>query len=548
MGETARKLDPLDGEMMTNWNENWQRGWGWSAGIFLAILLLAGWLRFEQLGIKPLHHDEGVNGWFTLNLSRHGEYRYNPDNYHGPTLYYLTLLPLRILGENEVALRTLPATFGLLTVGLVWLLRRRLGPVGTPGAALLLALSTGLVYYSRDYIHEMIFGGLSLCVVVGAVRYREEQRFRWLALGALGAALLFATKETAMITAGVLTLAVPCAAGWTWLSRGDRDGSGAGMMAMTGKRPPLDHLLAGLIIFIFVNLVFYSSIFSNWAGVGDAVRSPWRWTLRSGAEHVKGFWYYAGLLLKLELPLLIGAVIGGALIAWRGTRFWLFVGAWTLGTFLAYSLIGYKTPWLIVSLLIPMALLGGHAMQRLFDLARWPLLRGLLLAALLAGLLPAASLTRRINLTEYDDNQNRVGFLAAVGRDLGLAPYRDEQVGYVYAQTDRDLLNLVELITSQTNSPERASIYVASPEYWPLPWYLRDYPGVNFSGTLPAFDEAGVPQIGHEMVVVRVDQIEAFAAANGFSVSPTSYQLRPGVSLALLVCQSDIKNESEILP
>jgi predicted membrane-bound mannosyltransferase len=49
---------------------------------------------------------------------------------------------------------------------------------------------------------------------------------------------------------------------------------------------------------------------------------------------------------------------GGVLIIWRGTRFWLFVGAWALGLFLAYSLIGYKTPWLIVNMLIPMTLLG----------------------------------------------------------------------------------------------------------------------------------------------------------------------------------------------
>jgi hypothetical protein len=59
---------------------------------------------FEQLGVKPLHHDESVNGWFMLSLANDGQYRYNPDNYHGPSLYYLTLLPLRLIGESEAAL------------------------------------------------------------------------------------------------------------------------------------------------------------------------------------------------------------------------------------------------------------------------------------------------------------------------------------------------------------------------------------------------------------------------------------------------------------
>src|SRR5215813_1297538 len=180
--------------------------------IFILAVVTGVWIRFAQIGIKPFHHDEGVNSYFLLNLARHGEYKYDPLNYHGPTLYYFALLALRIIGENDLALRFIPAMFGILTVLMVWPLRKRLGPVGTPVAAFLIALSPGLVYFSRDFIHEMSFGCFSLGVVVGAWRYAESKNFAWLALMAISAGLLFATKETAIITAVVMVIAAVCAA------------------------------------------------------------------------------------------------------------------------------------------------------------------------------------------------------------------------------------------------------------------------------------------------------------------------------------------------
>src|SRR5579883_898694 len=52
-----------------------------------AVLILAALLRLLWLTMKPFHHDEGVNGFFMTSLFRDGHYRYDPANYHGPTLY-----------------------------------------------------------------------------------------------------------------------------------------------------------------------------------------------------------------------------------------------------------------------------------------------------------------------------------------------------------------------------------------------------------------------------------------------------------------------------
>lgn len=527
-----------------------------SALCFLIAVMAAGRVRFEQIALKPLHHDEGVNSYFLLNLARDGRYQYDPTNYHGPTLYYFSLVATRVFGENEIALRFWPAAFGLLAVVMVWLARRHLGPVGTPVAAMLMALSPGLVYFSRDFIHEMMFGCFSLGIVMGAVQFTVSRKFRWVALSAVSAGLLFATKETAMISAAVLILATICALLWDGslrLWREKRFSAGAlarGVWSeLCGRWPSLDFTLAALIIFLFINIFFYSSLFRHWQGVADAVTSLQLWTQRSGSEHVKGFWYYGGILLKLELPLLVGSIVAGGLIVRRATKFWLFVAAWALGLFLAYSLIGYKTPWLIVSLLLPMALLGGHAAQRVIDLFaghRWLRTMSLLLIGL--ALILNSRLTNELNLELYDDNQNRAGYFPALGLKLNLKPYLDGQYGYAYVQTDRGIMTLLQLIEEEAArlaEGKETGIFVSSPDYWPLPWYLRDYPRVAYSGTLPAFQEDGSVTITQPLIIANANQMGAYARLPGYRVSPTSYPLRPGADLVLLVRDQEITKPTE---
>ena len=63
----------------------------------LAILLIAVALRFHDLSLRPFHHDEGVNGFFLTRLLREGIFKYDPSNYHGPTLYYAALALLAAL-------------------------------------------------------------------------------------------------------------------------------------------------------------------------------------------------------------------------------------------------------------------------------------------------------------------------------------------------------------------------------------------------------------------------------------------------------------------
>ena len=86
--------------------------WVSGCGLITAVATL---LRFLWLGLKPFHHDEGVNAYFLTNLFRDGLYKYDPANYHGPTLYYITLAFAKVFGLETLPLRWSVAIWGVLS-------------------------------------------------------------------------------------------------------------------------------------------------------------------------------------------------------------------------------------------------------------------------------------------------------------------------------------------------------------------------------------------------------------------------------------------------
>ncbi len=71
----------------------------WLIGCVVVTLVAVFW-RFWQLELKPLHHDEGVNGFFLITFFRDSVYKYDPANYHGPDLYYFALAFAKMFGLN----------------------------------------------------------------------------------------------------------------------------------------------------------------------------------------------------------------------------------------------------------------------------------------------------------------------------------------------------------------------------------------------------------------------------------------------------------------
>jgi uncharacterized protein (TIGR03663 family) len=482
----------------------------------LSVLAVAATLRFYLPALSPLHHDEGVNGYFLVKLFRDGFYRYNPQNYHGPTLYYFALAAAYLLGLTTIALRAVPAFFGLATVWLVLRLRPWIGGVGSITAAALVAVSPGAVYMSRYFIHESLFVFFTLAIVVAFLEYEEGKQARGLMLAALATALLFATKETAVISAAVLlaSLAVSSA-----LARPREKWSGN---ESSRSRPPSRVVLtwaAALLGSASLCALLYSSLLANPRGVLDAL-SAFKFWFRTGRQDHSHIWFeYLRWLWKEEsLVLLLG--IAGAAISLRhnSSRTSKFFSVWAFGILVTYSAVPYKTPWLTLNLIVPIAISGGLGIQWVWQHAT----RGW--RTLLPGLIFFVALM----------------FSAYRSVQLSFFQYDDDRRPYVYAHTRREFLDLVkevDRISGQLESGRATTIAVSSEDYWPLPWYLRDYTAVGYFGKLINFDQALV--IGSE--AQEPGLVEELG--NNYR-RIDAYLLRPGIKLVLFA-RREIKEQAE---
>lgn len=524
MTEAGRERAPTAAGTADAW-----RRW-WTAVMYIAAVALV--LRFYDLPRKPLHHDEGVNGLFLTALARPPHvYRYDPANYHGPTLYYAAWLSTTLLPAPTVAIRFVTGLAGWLSVLLILGCRRRLGNVGAVTAAALLAVSPGAVYFSRYFIHEALLVCSTMALVVAAVYWLDSRRSLGLHLAALAAGLLFATKETAIITAVVLTAAAVSAtwavpsvttstlAGWRapsdsppsrWRVRAVAD-------AITscvdphgrGGRQAIDWLLA-LLMFVAVNVLFYTSLFTHPAGALDALRALVPWMQAGTSTHTHPWYMYAVWLWQEEWPILLAGAAGIVMALWRADRrFAVFVAMWALGMMAGYSAIPYKTPWLALNMIAPLALAGGYAADVLWS--RRPSLPRPALAIAGGALLAAAA------------------WQAVV---LSFFRYDDERRAYVYVHTDRDILALVAQVDRLRAENGAVTVAVMSDSHFPLSWYLRDYRAGFHGRPVETKDSVVIASMRqHENVVPLLGDRY---------VNLGSYRLRPGVDLQLFG-RSDLK-------
>jgi len=557
-----------------------------------SIVIVGAILRFYDLDLVPLHHDEGVNGNFLVRLVREGYYHYDPANYHGPTLYYFAaIFPwlLKFLfgphaqntyGLTTTAIRFVPALFGLATVGLVFALRRNLGTVAALTAAGLLAISPGAVYLSRYFIHETLFVFFTLAIVVAALKYFETSRPTHLILVAVSAGLLFATKETAIISAVVLVLAlVLTRIYWSVINRsfnfgsatrkqknretGGSDREFTNFVERVGGPTSLTvWILAAIAVFIVVNVLFYSSFFTNYPkGVWDALKTFEFWSKTGKDAHVKSFITYIWWLLLQESPLLFLGAIGALLAVLKPAKsFALFAALWAFGLITAYSLIAYKTPWLALSFIVPLALCSGVAAERLYEeLARWEVGKRVRMAVvagvLLVAIGPLPGLARAFDkaVSTRPWSAQGSGMVQALAEfkphwktfipgyqtiDLNFINYDNDNgyYVYVYAHTRRETLKLVDeidRIAQRTHQGGQTGITIVSPDYWPFPWYLRDYTRVGYHGRIVTSNEPIIIASQGQAGEVEATYGDRYQKVHSGLNTEGSFALRPGVELLL---------------
>jgi uncharacterized protein (TIGR03663 family) len=433
---------------------------------FWAAFAAALALRLILLDVRPLHHDEGMAGWLLSRLFAGSGFFYDPAKFHGPFLIFFAAPFVRLLGESVFVLRLPVALASALMVPLLLPLRRRLGVAGITAAAWLLALSPSFVAYGRDLIPETFLAGLTLALVALISEWLAFRRERSLILAALCLGLLATVKETYVLTLAVLALAGLLARTWAH--------GRPGLLELWGT-PRRGTLARAVAAFASPYVLLYTSFFTNPQGLLDSFRTFLLWAGKGveGAGHGKPWDYFPRLLLSFEPVILVCAVAGGWLALRRRDAFGTFCALWTAGELAAYSVLRYKTPWLVLNILLPAVLTGGVLFRETFGRPAPAVLRAGLAGLLALGLAWSGWRAVEVSFLRYDD----------------------ERLALVYVPTHHDVNGLVAWVRDAAGRippGKQRSIRIYGLHAWPLPWYFRDLPGMEYLHEIPPHPDGDV--------------------------------------------------------
>jgi len=448
-------------------------------------------LRLYDLDSRPMHGDEANQAVKTGILLEDGKYVYDPHDHHGPTLYYFGLLTAKSSGHaafrttNETTFRVVPVLFGVILVVLTFGLRTYFSTPAALVSSLLIALSPAFVFYSRYYIQEMMLVVFTLAALFAAFSYiRKPTAVKVLMFGATFS-LMHATKETAILSYAAMAGSAALVALWYQKTNPDK--------AFKTPDEWKYHLVLGISVAVVMNILLFTSFFTNARGPIDSILTYGNYLERSDGAglHDKPFFYYLSLLSFThrapgpwwsEAGILFLAVLGfvDTGFSWKKKAMSpaaLFIAAYTLLLTTAYCLIPYKTPWSMLSFYFGIIIMAGVG-----TIAAWNWLKPVGFLRVLAILLFTA-ISAHLASQAWQQNHRYQA---------------DPRNPYVYAHTSSafmKLANRFEQIRAVHPDPENMVVKVYQPDgdYWPIPWYLRNNPLSGYwSNSLPDDLEADI--------------------------------------------------------
>ena len=356
--------------------------------------------------------------------------------------------------------------------------------------------------------------------------------------------------------------------------------------------------LIGAGAFYAIFLLFQTTFLTNIWGLGSGmIGALGYWLEQHGVRRGEQPWFYYLMLLPLYelLPLVVGVGGGLALLLtgrnariaphpgegpshlnvralWPWFNLW-----WFFVTLLLLSYAGEKMPWLLVHLALPLAFMGGWALDRMTRGLSWGVLRrhesGLvllltpLLLISLGGLLYlaftgqrpwpindgtvatvlrwllavlflfgsaawlqqlASALGNRITL--------KLGLLTVVGlmtlmtvRYAVIASYVHGDIAsepLIYTQTTPKVTELMadlDALSERTTGAKNLAVAYDSTASWPFSWYLRDYPNGFFFANDPT---AYTDSIRNATVILAGDESNNELAPLVSDFTNHTYKLR----------------------
>ena len=201
----------------------------------------------------------------------------------------------------------------------------------------------------------------------------------------------------------------------------------------------------------------------------------WFETGSSGHGHEKAWYYWLELITRYEWPVCAGLVLCGVTFLFR-TLTLRFLAIMGVGTFMAYSIIHYKTPWCIISIIWPLLFaFGGFVL--LVPRSR------LVVSSVIASILLLVSFGYAISLNYFrctsfiEANWDRNRPFTTNIRDFFNAE------PYVYVQTYNDIYKLTTpLLELAHRDPRFYHLvgHIIRPSPYPLPWILGDFPQIGY--------------------------------------------------------------------
>ena len=487
----------------------------WEVGLYALLILIALVMRLWALDTRAFAHDESLHAIYSWYLATGQGYEHNP-MMHGPLQFFGTALNFLIFGDSDFTVRLLPALFGTALVALPYFLRRQLGRWGALAVAILIAFSPMLLYYSRYTRNDIYSIFWSLLLVICMWRYFGERKARYLYIGAAALGLSFCTKEVSYITAGIFVLFLLIVAARELLTRVRRrldlkelSAPGEYLILIGTLSLPLFsafiRLIPGvelpggfhwaklltLVLFFIISIaiglrwnwrrwlvcallfygiyiLLYTSFFTNVSGFVSGIwGSVDYWVEQHGVERGgQPPYYYLVLLPIYEFLPLTFASIGAIYYAIKGNLFSRFLIYWAVVSLLLYSFSGEKMPWLSLHIALPVILLGGMFIGRLFQAFDWKgarawVVRGATVLALLLLFPFSIHVALQANYDVSDEPPQML----------------------LYAGTSADVPQIIaqiEGLAEERGEGNEMRITVDSPLTWAWYWYLRDYKNVDY--------------------------------------------------------------------
>jgi len=489
---------------------------------FALILIIAFILRFWQLDLKLLHHDEAIHSWFCYELLTKGAWQYDP-SYHGPFLYFITTGMFALIGPSDFAARLLPSLFGFMIIPLVYAVYR-IGYINKNQmlvAALLIAISPDMIYFSRFLRHDIYMLFFTMLLLVAILYYFERGQTRFAILAAVAAAGALSCKEEMPVIIIIFAIFFAFSA---W--------KGRFTLPVQWKAD----LMLFVVLVIAIMSVLYSAFFfhvdtligqnftAGLQGVHFEMNTTgWykaidHWTAMHNQQRLGGpLYYYLPLFLLYELPIFILALVGTVQFMTAGlhplrfakkVRSWIsdrrfalstsdlagislqqirerqdvnrkseeffrFCIVWMIGTMAFYAYVGEKVPWLIMAQLLPMCFVATYQLN-------WQKT-----AFALAGCIFLVVMTWHVAFVPLDINEP-----------------------IVQVQNSEEMREVMALMDNSSY------VVIASKDYWPIPWYYRGsrWDKIQFYGGITDVDVLTKQDPG----VIILHDTESYPSIEGY--------------------------------